>query len=371
MATVSRSSAAAATRGDLRAVRQDVAAEGALQAPVEHPVELSDQRLRALYRLMALSRRVDRQAINLTRQGALGVYASSLGQEAAQVGAVFALENQDWIFPTYREAVATFARGVPIVEILALFSGSWHCGFDPHRYRVGALTTPLATQALHAVGLAMAARLRGDPLVALTFLGDGAASEGDTHEAMNIAAVTQAPCVFFVQNNQYAISVPLRLQTRSSSIAVRAAAYGMPGMRVDGNDAVSVYAAVHLATERARDGGGPTLIEAVTYRMEAHTTADDHSRYRSADEVAQWQERDPLPRMLAVLSDRGIADQTFLGEVTAEGETVAEGMREALYGAPSGDPLEMFEHVYTTLTPQLQAQRAQLEAELDAARKAQ
>ncbi|GAC1337901.1 MAG: pyruvate dehydrogenase (acetyl-transferring) E1 component subunit alpha [Candidatus Dormibacteria bacterium] len=371
MATASQSPPVAGTGGELRAVWQEVAAEGALQEPVGRAVELSDQRLRALYRLMALGRRVDRQAINLTRQGALGVFASSLGQEAAQVGAVFALEDQDWIFPTYRETVATFARGVPIVEILALFSGSWHSGFDSHRYRVGALTTPLATQALHAVGLAMAARLRNDPLVALTFFGDGAASEGDIHEAMNIAAVTQAPCVFFVQNNQYAISVPLHLQTRSSSIAVRAAAYGMPGMRVDGNDALSVYAAVSKAAGRARGGGGPTLIEAVTYRMEAHTTADDHSRYRSADEVAQWQERDPLPRMLAVLTDRGLADQDFADEVTAAGEALAEQMRAALYGAASGDPLEMFEHVYTTMTPQLQAQRAQLQAELAAAQEVQ
>lgn len=370
MATVSRDSLRAATGGGLRAVWEDVAAEGALQEPTERPLELSDTQLRSLYRLMALSRRVDRQAINLTRQGALGVFASSLGQEAAQVGAVFALEKQDWMFPTYRETVATFARGVPIVEILALFSGSWHCGFDPHRYRVGALTTPLATQALHAVGLAMAARLRKDPLVALTFFGDGAASEGDVHEAMNIAAVRQAPCVFFVQNNQYAISVPLRLQTRSSSIAVRASAYGMPGMRVDGNDALSVYAAVRVALERARRGDGPSLIEAVTYRMESHTTADDHSRYRSADEVTEWQARDPLPRMLAVLTERNLADREFLDEVTAEGETVAGRMRDALYGAAAGDPLEMFEHVYTAPTPQLQAQRAQLEAELAAEREA-
>ena len=366
MTAVSRSSADATTRGDLRAEWQEVAAEGALQEPIERPVDLSDEQLRALYRLMALGRRVDRQAINLTRQGALGVYASSLGQEAAQVGAVFALEEHDWLFPTYRETVASFARGVPIIEILTLFAGSWHCGFDPHRHRVAALTTPLATQALHAVGLAMAARIRGDALVALACFGDGAASEGDIHEAMNIAAVAQAPCVFFVQNNQYAISVPLRLQTRSSSIAVRAAAYGMPGMRVDGNDALSVYAAVREAAERARGGGGPTLVEAVTYRIEAHTTADDHTRYRSADEVSRWQERDPLPRLLAVLEGRGIAGQDFLDHLTAEGEALAEQMRTALFGAAAGDPLEMFDHVQDTLSPRLQAQRAQLAAELAA-----
>ena len=224
---------------------------------------------------MALSRRVDRQAINLTRQGALGVFASSHGQEAAQVGSVFALEADDWLFPTYRETVGTFARGVDVVELLALFSGSWHCGFDPYQYRVAPLTTPLATQALHAVGLAMAARIKHDPIVALTFFGDGAASEGDAHEALNMAAVYGAPVVFVVQNNGYAISVPYRLQTKTSSIALRAAGVGMPGIRVDGNDVISVYGAVKTAVDRARRGDGPTLIEAVTYRLEAHTTADD------------------------------------------------------------------------------------------------
>ncbi|HEY4869485.1 MAG TPA: pyruvate dehydrogenase (acetyl-transferring) E1 component subunit alpha, partial [Candidatus Dormibacteraeota bacterium] len=331
-----------------------------------HALGLDDVRLRSLYRLMALSRRVDRQAINLTRQGALGVFASSQGQEAAQVGAVFALEKDDWLFPSYRDTVGVFARGVDIVEILALFQGSWHCGFDPKRYRVAPLTTPLATQAPHATGLAMAARLRHDPIVALTFLGDGAASEGDAHEAMNMAAVFQAPVIFFVQNNQYAISVPVQLQTRASSIALRAAGYGMPGVLVDGNDVLSVYAATRAAVERARGGGGPTLIEAVTYRMEAHTTADDETRYRSAAEVEAWRKRDPLARFLALLRDTEVVDDAFLAGVDAEGEAVAARMRDALFGAPGGDPCEMFDHVYATATPQLQEQRAALERELAA-----
>jgi 2-oxoisovalerate dehydrogenase E1 component alpha subunit len=350
-----------------KAAWQDVAAEGSLGESLQHAVDLSNEQLRNLYRLMALSRRVDRQAISLTRQGALGVYASSHGQEAAQVGAVFALEADDWIFPTYRETVATFARGVDIVEILALFSGSWHCGFDPYQYRVAPLTTPLATQALHATGLAMAAKIRHDPIVALTFFGDGAASEGDAHEALNIAAVSTAPVVFVVQNNGYAISVPYRLQTKASSIALRAAGVGMPGILVDGNDVVSVYGAVRTAVDRARRGEGPTLVEAVTYRLEAHTTADDTSRYRSEDEAAAWRARDPVDRFLRVLRERQVLDDAYLAEVDAEGEVIAARMRDSLFGAPAGDPREMFDHVYATPTPQLDAQRALLQTELTAA----
>lgn len=358
---------APADPGRVPASWQDVAAEGSLGEPARHDVALDHEQLRSLYRLMALSRRVDRQAINLTRQGALGVFASSLGQEAAQVGAVFALEESDWLFPTYRDTVGTFARGVDIVESLALFQGSWHCGFDPMRYRVAPQTTPLATQSLHAVGLAMAARLRHDPIVALTFFGDGAASEGDTHEAMNMAAVFAAPVVFLVQNNQYAISVPLHDQMRASSIALRAPGYGMPGIRVDGNDVLSVYGATRTAVERARSGGGPTLIEAVTYRMEAHTTADDASRYRSEEEVAEWRTRDPLDRFLRFLREGDVVDDAYVSEVDAEGEVIAARMRDALFGAPAGDPLEMFDHVYATRTPQLDAQRALLQQELQAA----
>jgi pyruvate dehydrogenase E1 component alpha subunit len=346
---------------------QDVAAEGCLSDPIEHDIALTHEQLRSLYRLMALSRRVDRQAINLTRQGALGVFASSLGQEATQVGAVFALEESDWLFPSYRDTLATFARGVDIVEILALFQGSWHCGFDPRRHRVAPLTTPVATQALHATGLAMAARMRRDPIVALTFFGDGAASEGDAHEAMNMAAVYEAPVVFVVQNNQYAISVPIQLQTKATAIALRAAGYGMPGIRVDGNDVLSVYGAVRTAVERARRGDGPTLVEAVTYRIEAHTTADDTSRYRSEDEVTAWRGRDPLDRFLVLLREGGVVDDAYFVKVEAEGEAVAQRMRDSLFGAAGGDPGEMFDHVYATPSPQLQAQRAFLQQELASA----
>lgn len=356
--------------GISRGIWREVAPDGSMGEPRGHDVSLSLDQLRDLYRLMAVGRRADRQAISLTRQGALGVYASSRGQEACQVGSVAALADQDWLFPTYRDSVAAFARGVDMVEVLALFAGSWHCGFDPRERRVAPLTTPLATQLLHATGMAMAAKLRGDPVVALGLLGDGAASEGDSHEAMNIAGVTQAPCVFLVQNNQYAISVPARRQTRASSIALRAAGYGMPGILVDGNDVISVYASVREAVERAREGSGPTLIEASTYRLEPHTTADEPKRYRSDDEAAQWQARDPLQRLRQVLLHHDALGPEFVESVEREGEDVAAAMRDRLYGAAAGDPLEMFEHVHSTLTPQLRRQRAELAAILEAEREA-
>ncbi|MFN2581958.1 MAG: pyruvate dehydrogenase (acetyl-transferring) E1 component subunit alpha [Candidatus Dormibacteria bacterium] len=348
----------------MAATWREVAPDGGLSETGQHAITLDAEQLRSLYRLMALSRRVDRQAINLTRQGALGVFASSHGQEGAQVGAVFAMEQNDWLFPSYRDTVGTFARGVDIVDILALFQGSWHSGFDPREHRVAPLTTPLATHALHATGLAMAARLRNDPIAALVFFGDGASSEGDTHEAMNMAAVYQAPVVFFVQNNQYAISVPISLQSHASTIAVRAAGYGMPGIVVDGNDVLAVYGATRVALERARNSGGPTLIEAVTYRIEPHTTADDSTRYRSDDEVAEWTARDPVARFTSQLRDAGVLDDDLVARVESEGEAVAARMRDSLFGAEGGDPREMFDHVYASMPATLREQRAALEREL-------
>jgi 2-oxoisovalerate dehydrogenase E1 component alpha subunit len=350
------------------AVWREVGSAGALGEPEAHPAGLSFDRLRHLYRLMAVGRRIDHQAITLTRQGFLGVYSSSLGQEACQVGPVLALEERDWLFPTYRDMVAVFARGVDPVEILALYEGRRHNGYDPMRHRVAPLSVPLATHAPHAVGLAMAARQRGDPVVALVLLGDGATSEGDAHEAFNMAGVYAAPCVFLVQNNQYAISVPLRLQTHASAIALRAAGYGIHGIQVDGNDAVSVHVATRAALARARAGDGPSLVEALTYRLEAHTTADDQTRYRSAEEVEHWRERDPLPRLATRLREAGVIDSGFSAEVAAEAEALAARMRSALQAAPPPAPLSMFDHVYASAPDLLRRQRAELAAILEAER---
>jgi len=337
---------------------------GALTQVDDYPLDLDDAGLLGLHRLLVLARRVDRQAVTLTRQGQLGVYASSLGQEAAQVGGIAALAPQDWVFPSYRETLAAFARGVDITEILQLFRGGWHCGFDPHAHRVAPLTTPSGTQAVHAAGFAMAARFDGADAVALTYFGDGATSEGDPHEAMNFAAVFAAPCVFFVQNNGYAISVPLARQTRAPSIAHKAVGYGMPGHRVDGNDVLATYAVTRAALRRARASGGPSLIEAVTYRMNAHTTADDATRYRTAEEVEGWRARDPIVRYERFLTAEGLLTAERRSQIDTEGEALAEHMRTSLRDAEPGDPQELFAHAYAEPPSHLAEQRALLASEL-------
>jgi pyruvate dehydrogenase E1 component alpha subunit len=320
--------------------------------------------LRALYRGMVVGRRFDAQATALTKQGRLAVYPSSRGQEACEVGAVLALQQQDWLFPTYRDSVAIVTRAVDPIEVLSLLRGEWHCGYDPHATRVAPQCTPLATNTLHAVGLAHAARLKGEDTVALVLLGDGATSEGDTHEALNFAAVWKAPVVFLVQNNGYAISVPLSKQTAAPSLAHKAVGYGMPGRLIDGNDAAQVHATVSTALDAARAGAGPTLIEAVTYRMEAHTNADDATRYRSSAEVQQWLARDPLARLETYLRSSGALDDEGAAAVAAEAEAFADGVRTRMNADVAPAPDDLFEHVYATLTPALRRQREQLRSEL-------
>jgi 2-oxoisovalerate dehydrogenase E1 component alpha subunit len=320
--------------------------------------------LRELHRRMVLGRRFDSQATALTKQGRLAVYPSSHGQDACQVGAVLALRGQDWLFPTYRDSVAILTHGVPAVETLTLLRGDWHCGYDPYEYRVAPQCTPLATNTLHAVGLAHAARLKKQDQVALALLGDGATSEGDTHEALNVAGVWKAPVVFFVQNNGYAISVPLAKQTAAPTLAAKGIGYGIPSLLIDGNDAAAVYAAVRAGIERAAAGGGPTLIEAITYRIEAHTNADDATRYRDSAEVTAWLERDPIARLEAYLRTSGLLDDAAAERLAAEAERLAEDTRQCMNADVSPDPAELFEHVYTRPTAALERQRAALLAEL-------
>jgi pyruvate dehydrogenase E1 component alpha subunit len=317
-----------------------------------------------LYRRMVVGRRFDAQATALTKQGRLAVYPSSRGQEACQVGAVLALTEQDWLFPTYRESVALATRGVDPVEVLTLLQGSWHCGYDPYRYRVAPQCTPLATNTLHAVGLAHAARLRKQDWIVLVMLGDGATSEGDTHEALNFAAVWKTPVVFLVQNNGYAISVPVAKQTAAPSLAHKGVGYGVPSMSVDGNDAAAVYAAVHGAVDTARRGDGPTLIEALTYRIEAHTNADDATRYRDPAELAQWLARDPVARLERYLLDNGLLDESTQEDVLGEAEAFAATVRERMNTDAELDAGDLFRYVYAEPTGALRAQAAHLAAEL-------
>jgi pyruvate dehydrogenase E1 component alpha subunit len=313
---------------------------------------------------MVLGRRFDTQATALTKQGRLAVYPSSRGQDACEVGAVLALRDQDWLFPTYRDTVAVVTRGVDAVQALGLLRGDWHCGYDPYEHRVAPQCTPLATNTLHAVGLAYAARLRKLDQVALALLGDGATSEGDTHEALNFAAVWKAPVVFLVQNNGYAISVPLAKQTAAPTLAAKGIGYGIPSLLIDGNDAAAVYAAVRAGVERAAGGGGPTLIEAITYRIEAHTNADDATRYRADDEVQDWLARDPIARLEAYLRAEHLFDDGAAGRLAAAAERLAEEVRQRLNQDVHVDPAELFEHVYARPTAALERQRAALLAEL-------
>ncbi|GGZ12428.1 pyruvate dehydrogenase (acetyl-transferring) E1 component subunit alpha [Streptomyces poonensis] len=322
--------------------------------------------LRRLYAELVRGRRYNAQATALTRQGRLAVYPSSTGQEACEIAAALALQERDWLFPSYRDTLAAVARGVDPVEALTLLRGDWHTGYDPYEHRVAPLCTPLATQLPHAVGLAHAARLKGDDVVALALVGDGGTSEGDFHEALNFAAVWQAPVVFLVQNNGFAISVPLDRQTAAPSLAHKAVGYGMPGRLVDGNDALAVHEVLGEALAHARAGGGPTLVEAVTYRIDAHTNADDATRYRDDDEVEAWRAHDPIALVERELTARGLLDEDAIRAVREDAEAMAADLRERMNQDPALDPMDLFTHVYAEPTPQLAEQCDQLRAELDA-----
>src|SRR6202165_4884150 len=249
--------------------------------------------LRELYRNMVLIRRADQEALNLQRQGELGLWGQFLGQEAILVGAMTALRSEDWVFPSYREFGMAMIRGIDPADMLTLFRGLSHGPWDPRKHHFAPLAIPVATQVPHAVGFAMGCRLKHTDEVVLSTFGDGATSEGDWHEAMNFAGVFKSPVVFLCQNNHWAISVPLSKQT-AGSIVDRATGYGFPGIRIDGNDILAVYAAVRAAAARARQGDGPYLIEAVTYRIGAHTSSDDPTRYRLARAPAAWGFMGPL-----------------------------------------------------------------------------
>ncbi len=322
----------------------------------------AEQTLLSGYGQLVTGRRVNDQASALVRQGRMAVYPSSHGQEACQVAAAMCLADGDWLFPTYRDTVAVMARGVDPVQVMELLRGSWHSGYDPYEHNVATQSTPLATQLLHAVGVAHAAKLKGQDTVVVALCGDGASSEGDFHEALNFAAVFHVPVVFFVQNNEYAISVPLSQQSVAPSLAHKAIGYGMPGERVDGNDLAALLAVLGNAVQRARGGGGPSLVEAHTYRMQSHTNADDASRYRTEDEVRAWEPRDPLLRLRTYLLTANLLTDAEEERIAADAESVAKVLRDGLNAEVTVDPQDLFRFVYSEPTPQLREQ-AQLLAE--------
>lgn len=313
-----------------------------------------------LYRQMRRARHFDERGWVLYRQGRLGVFPPFGGMEASQCGTAAALTKDDWLFPTYRDTGAALTLGLPIARTLAYWRTSPHGWHMPENLKVLPFYIPIATQYPQAVGAALAEKLRGTKNVAMAFIGDGGSSEGDFHEALNFAGALNAPCVFVLQNNGWAISVPTRSQTRAENLSLRALGYGIPGVRVDGNDALATWHVANEAVERARRGEGPTLIETVTYRVKPHTVADDPSRYRSDADTAGWSERDPVVRLQTHLLRKGLlteeSDAALQAEIAAEFEAA---LQEA-DGYPDPTPAEILDHVFAEPTPQLRRQRAEL-----------
>jgi len=330
-----------------------------------YPEKLTAEQHVAMLTAMRVTRRLDTEFINLQRQGQLALYPSCLGQEAAQVGAATSLRSTDWLFPQYRELGAFIVRGVPPEALGQMWRGTCYGGVETTDYCIAPVNISIGTHALHAAGYAMGISFDGVDDVAVAFLGDGSMSQGDVHEALNMASVAQAPCVFFVQNNQWAISVPAERQTGSDTIAQKAFGYGMAGVRCDGNDVLACYVAMSEAVERARAGGGPTLIEAVTYRMGAHTTSDDPTRYRSDEELQAWAARDPLARYSAHLTAEAVWKDDEEARANAAADHAVTRLRDHVFDAPEPDPLLVFDHVLAERTDELERQRQQLAREID------
>jgi len=318
--------------------------------------DLSDEEIRDLFREILLVRLLDQKALALQRQGRMGTYAPVQGQEAAQIGSAHALGKGDWVFPSFRETGVLYLRGVPLKNILLYWMGDERGAKVPEDVFVFPISVPVGTHPLHAVGAAWAAKLKKENICTIAYFGDGATSEGDFHEAMNFAGVFQVPVIFFCQNNQYAISFPRKKQTAAKTIAQKAIAYGFGGIQVDGNDLLAVYAAVREAREKALAGGGPTLIEAVTYRFGPHTTADDPTKYRKEEEIEEWKGLDPVIRLKRFLAGKGLWEEGGEKKFREEAEErINRAVQEAETISPP--PVEdMFRYTYSEMTPSLKEQ---------------
>jgi pyruvate dehydrogenase E1 component alpha subunit len=325
---------------------------------------ISDQETFTLYQKMVFIRLADQRALMLQRQGRLGTYAPIWGQEACQVGSTVVLQKEDWIFPAFREIGAALMMGISLKNFMLYWMGNEIGSRAPDGINVMPVSIPVGTHPLHAVGTAWAAKLKGDKIVTLTFFGDGATSKGDFHEAMNFAGVYKAPTIFFCQNNQYAISVPRSLQTASKTIAQKAIAYGFDGIQVDGNDLFAVFVATKEAVEKARAGGGPTLIEGVTFRFGPHTTADDPTKYRTEKEIEPWKPLDPLARLKLYLSSKGLWSEEVEQRITEEAQKEIDQAVKDAESIPPPVPDEMFTSVFAEMTPQLKEQLEYLKSTL-------
>ena len=329
-----------------------------------HPVfssyvrDIGDAELVQMYTDLVVVRRIDAEATALQRQGELGLWAPMLGQEAAQVGSARALRGGDFVFASYREHAVAYLRGVDPTMILRFWRGSTHSGWNPYEVNMTTPAIVVGSQMLQAVGYGMGIRRDRSDDIAITYFGDGATSQGDFSEALGFAASFNAPVVFFCQNNQFAISAPVGVQS-TVPIVQRAAGFGIEGVQVDGNDVLAVLAVTRYAAERARNGDGPTFIEAVTYRMGPHTTSDDPTRYRDADELARWRERDPIDRLLRTLEHRGLATPEMLASAEAKASEFAASVRAGCLGTVEPAPESIFENVYTEPHALLEEERAE------------
>ena len=320
--------------------------------------KITDEQIIDMYSLMVLSRIFDQKALNLQRQGRMGTYASILGQEAAQVGSAYALQSQDWLFPTFRENASLITRHMPMENLFQYWGGEerGHHYKGLHNFPIA---VPISTQDLHATGVAMAAKIMNDNLAVLVHMGDGGTSEGDFHEALNFASVFKSPIVFFCTNNQWAISLPREQQTHSKTIAQKAIAYGMKGIQIDGNDLFAVYKATKDALEHAKKEG-PVLIEAVTYRIADHTTADDAKRYRKQKEVDEWKKKDPIKRIKAYLEKKGLWDEKREKALLEESEKKVKDAVQKYESSPQPNPKGMFDFTFESLPPDLEKQKQDL-----------
>jgi pyruvate dehydrogenase E1 component alpha subunit len=336
--------------------------EGKLDKNLEP--NLSTEQLKTLYEYMLLGRRLDERMLILQRQGRLSTFAQCTGHEAISLGAAFAINKNDSLIPYYRELAGMLYRGWPIEQFLLYWNGWEEGAIVPQDVNDLPFCIPISSQLLHAVGMGMAINIKNEKKVVVVFFGEGAASEGDCHEAMNFASVFNTPVIFMCVNNQYAISVPLSRQMKAKTVVQRAIAYDIPGIRVDGNDILAVYSATQEAVKRAREGGGPTLIEAVTYRLAPHTTADDPKKYRSDDEVALWQKREPLARFRQYLYDKKIIteeEEKKLEEKISERIKAAVDKEETLIKSTQFiDPLSIFDYSYADIPPCIQRQKEEL-----------
>ncbi|MFH5880570.1 pyruvate dehydrogenase (acetyl-transferring) E1 component subunit alpha [Arthrobacter sp. NA-172] len=318
--------------------------------------DVTDEQLCSLYEDMAVIRRIDAEATALQRQGELALWPPLLGQEASQIGSGRALRDDDFVFPSYRDNGVAYCRGVEATDMVRAWRGNASAGWDPYRYNIATQQIIIGSQSLHATGYAMGIQYDGADSVAVGYFGDGATSEGDVNEAMVFAASFQVPVVFICQNNHWAISEPVRLQSHIQ-IADRASGFGIPSIRVDGNDVLAVLAVTRIALDRARKGGGPTFIEAVTYRMGPHTTADDPTRYRDANELEDWAAKDPIARLKALLHTKGLLTEEVEARVQAKADEVARDLRAGCINMPDPAPMDLFNHVYSTPNSGIERQK--------------